>query len=94
MEVNEETLVVLSRCIDLIADAIVKKTCPCQDDISENQARERYGSRWLKICKERKSISHAHVGGRIVYSIHELNCLRMAERDNYETVMRLIGKKG
>ena len=93
MEINEETLDVMRRCADLIADAIIKKTCPCQDDISENQAKERYGSRWLKICKERKSIKHCLIGGRIVYSIHELNCLRAAERDNYETIMRMIGKK-
>lgn len=93
MEINEETLDVMRRCADLIADAIIKKTCPCQDDISENQAKERYGSRWLKIYKERKSISHSIIGGRIVYSIHELNCLRAAERDNYETIMRMIGKK-
>ena len=93
MEINEETLTVLYRCVDLIADAIVKKTCPVMDDISENQAIERYGSKWIKLYKERKGITPHRIGKRIVFSIHELNCLKVAERDNYEAIMRALGKK-
>lgn len=36
METNEQNLTALVGCIELVADAIVKKTCPYMDEISEN----------------------------------------------------------
>lgn len=47
METNEQNLTALVGCIELVADAIVKKTCPYMDEISENQAKARYGSKWI-----------------------------------------------
>lgn len=90
MEINEQTLELLRRSSSLIADAIVKKTHPRNDDISEHKAMELYGAKWLRYHKKLGSISYHYLMGKITYSIHELNCLRAAERDNYEAVMRII----
>ena len=93
METNEQNLTALVGCIELVADAIVKKTCPSMDDISENQAKARYGSKWIRFHKERGNLRHHYRGRRIVYSIHEINCLRAAEKDSHEAIMRMIEKK-
>lgn len=93
METNEQILTALVGCIELVADAIVKKTCPYMDEISENQAKARYGSKWIRFHKQRGSIHHHYRGRRIVYSIHEINCLRAAEKDSHEAIMRMIKKK-
>ena len=94
MEIHEETLEVFRRCAGLVADAIIKKTCPYQDDISEHQANERYGKDWLRFHRKNKNIKYHVVGRRYLYSVHELNCLQAAERDNYEAIMKTIHKDG
>ena len=33
---------------DLIADAIVKRTCPVEDEISTSEAYALYGRRWVE----------------------------------------------
>ena len=33
---------------DLIADAIVKRTCPMEDEISTSEAYALYGRRWVE----------------------------------------------
>lgn len=42
----------LESCSNLIADAIIRKTMPCQDDITENQAKKAYGDRWIRKMKK------------------------------------------
>lgn len=84
MESIRDIMTQLESCSNLIADAIIRKTLPCEDDISEHQAKKAYGVRW--IIKMRKyGLADAHrVGGRILYSRHQLNCLREAERQHDE----------
>lgn len=73
---------------NLIADAIIKKTSPVQDDMSEREAKKAYGTRWLMAMKE-KGLANAHrIGGKVVYSRHQLDCLRAAERQLIELVFR------
>ena len=72
----------LETCSNLIADAIIRKTSPVEDDISEHQAKKAYGVRWIQKMR-RYGLAEAHrVGGRILYSRHQLNCLREAERQH------------
>lgn len=84
METVRDIMAQLESCSNLIADAIIRKTMPCEDDITEHQAKKAYGVRW--IVKMRKyGLADAHrVGGRILYSRHQLNCLREAERQHDE----------
>ena len=42
----------LEQCSNLIADAIIRRTVPREDDISENQARQLYGDKWLRRMKK------------------------------------------
>lgn len=72
----------LESCSNLIADAIIRKTMPCQDDITENQAKKAYGDRWIRKMKKYGLAKAQRVGGRLLYSRHQLNCLREAEREH------------
>ena len=71
----------LEQCSNLIADAIIKKTTPCEDDLSENQAKKAYGDRWIRKMRKYGLAKCTRVGGRILYSRHQLDCLREAERE-------------
>ena len=82
----------LEQCSNLIADAIIRRTVPCEDDISENQARQVYGDKWLRrMKKEGLAVCH-RIGGRNIFSRHQLNCLREAEREHAKLVFKAIGK--
>ena len=82
----------LERCSNLIADAIIRRTVPREDDISENQARQLYGDKWLRrMKKEGLAVCH-RIGGRNIFSRHQLNCLREAEREHAKLVFKKIGK--
>lgn len=65
---------------ELIADAIIKRTQPIQDDLSEREARAAYGRRWLERMVAAGLATSHRIGGRKVYSRHQLDCLRVAER--------------
>ena len=64
----------------LIADAIIRRLHPVRDDISENQALKEYGEKWLKRMKREGLAEYRKVGNRNVFSRHQLDCLREAER--------------
>ena len=73
---------------NLVADAILKRTSPVKDDMSEREARRAYGTRWLKAMRE-KGLADAHrIGGRWIYSRHQLDCLRAAEREHARLIMQ------
>ena len=77
---------------ELIADAIIKRVWPCQDDLSESQAKKAYGDRWIRYYKERGLADWHRVGGRILYSRHHLDSLRAAEREHARLIFKKIGK--
>lgn len=72
---------------DLIADAIVKRTNPVEDEISRNQADKLYGAAWMRKAVESGQVKGIRRGSgktsKIIYSRHQLNCLR-AFTDNLE----------
>lgn len=74
---------------DIIADAIIKRTCPVQDDLSERQAETLYGARWLRKMKQAGIAQCNKIGGKNIYSRHQLNSIRVAEREQ----ARIISKK-
>ena len=49
MESVRDIMQELESCSNLIAEAIIRKTNPYSDDISENQARKAYGIKWLRL---------------------------------------------
>ena len=75
-----------------LADAIIRKTIPFNDDISESQARELYGDKWLRRMKRSGLAEYNRVGNRNVFSRHQLNCLRQAEREHAKLVFARINK--
>lgn len=77
----------LAEYSDIIADAILKKTAPVKDDITESQARQCYGARWLKRMKDDGLAEWHRVGGRVLYSRHQLDCLRAAERQRSRLII-------
>lgn len=80
----------LEQCSNLIADAIIRRTSPHNDDITERQAKEAYGDKWLRHMKTKGLARYTKIGGRNIYSRHQLNCLREAERDNARLLFRTI----
>ena len=82
----------LEQCSNLIADAIIRKTSPHEDDITERQAKEAYGDKWLRKMKGLGLAKYTKIGGRNIYSRHQLNCLRQAERDNATVIFRKMQK--
>lgn len=75
---------------ELIADAIIKRTQPMKDDMSERQAEKAYGTRWLRAMTQRGLAEWHRVGGRKVFSRHQLDCLRQAERRHASLVLKSI----
>ena len=94
MEKYRETLRLLNESAELIVAAIIKKTRPCRDDISENEAKKRYGARWLKRRKEMGVVKGNYIGNRIIYSVHELECIRVAEKEFEADFDRIYRHKG
>ena len=73
---------------NLIADAILKRTSPVKDDLSEREAKAAYGTRWLNQMRE-EGLADAHrVGGKMVYSRHQLDCLRAAQRQHSRLLIK------
>lgn len=73
---------------NLVADAILKRTNPVKDDLSEREAKAAYGTRWLRRMRE-EGLAEAHrIGGKVVYSRHQLDCLRAAERRHAQLIIR------
>lgn len=81
-EIDYQFVLTLS---ELVADAIVKRTNPVQDEISRNQADKLYGAAWMRRAVESGKVKGVRRGSgktsKIVYSRHQLNCLR-AYTDN------------
>ena len=92
METVRDIMTQLEQCSNLIADAIIRKTIPRDDDISESQARELYGDKWLRRMKRDGLAKYNRIGSRNVYSRHQLDCLRQAEREHAKLVFARIDK--
>ena len=73
---------------ELIADAILKKTAPVKDDITERQARQSYGAKWLKRMRDEGLDEYHRVGNRVIFSRHQLDCLRAAERQHSRLIYK------
>lgn len=69
---------------ELIADAIIKRMNPVDDDLSTNQAERMYGTGWLHSMVEQGKIRGIRIGSgrnsRVIFSRHELDTLRFMER--------------
>ena len=78
----------LEACSNLIADAIIRRTIPYEDDISESQARELYGDKWIRKMKRYGMAKYHRIGRRNVYSRHQLDCLRQAEREEAKIISK------
>lgn len=73
---------------NLVADAILKRTNPVKDDLSEREAKAAYGTRWLRRMREEGLAESHRIGGKVVYSRHQLDCLRAAERQHAQLIIR------
>ena len=94
MELYGEGLQFLKQCSNLVIAAIIKKTWPSKDDITERQAKERYGTKWIHSRKRSKAIETHRNGRWIVYSIHEIECVLAAEKDYEKDFMRIYRPEG
>lgn len=65
----------------LIADAIIKKTAPASDELSEREASKLYGYGWVTRMRDSGMAKVQYTKGKNIYSRHQLNCLKMAETE-------------
>lgn len=72
---------------DLIADAIVKRTCPVEDEISTSEAYALYGRRWVEERLRQGFLHRSRISNRLVFSRHELKCLRVSERIERDRIL-------
>lgn len=77
---------------DLFAEAVVKRTNPIKDEITQRQARKEFGAVWLKDQEDRKRIKGrrkgAHDNSPIIYSRVELIAVREAEKQDAKMARR------
>lgn len=77
---------------DLFAAAVVKRTNPIKDEITQRQARKEFGAVWLKNQEERNRVKGrrkgSHENSPIVYSRLELIAVREAEKRDVRMVRR------
>lgn len=73
---------------ELIAGAIIKKMKPVDDELSENEAQKAYGTRWLNRMRDAGLAQFARIGNKKVYSRHQLDCLKAAEREQARLIMK------
>ncbi len=73
---------------EVVADAIIKRTMPINDDLSMNECRKMYGKQWVSDRIAGGQLSTHKTKGKIIISRHECECLRLAER----TKARLMDK--
>lgn len=71
----------------LVADAILKRTAPVKDELSTREARAAYGTRWLREVTEAGLVQAYTDGNRKVFSRHQLDCLRAAQRQHANQIM-------
>lgn len=74
----------------LIADAILRRTNPVADEMSENEARKAYGTRWLNDKLDRGLVEFVRRGNKKIYSRHRLDCLRAAEKEHAGLILKSI----
>lgn len=79
---------------ELIADAILRRTSPVSDEISESEAQKAYGTRWLNRMRDGGLAEYSRCGNKKLYSRHQLDCLKAAERESARLVMRMPGTAG
>lgn len=78
---------------ELVADAIIARVFPVKDDISEREAKASYGARWLDRMKKSGLAESYRIGGKIIYSRHQLDCLRLVERTRAQLLMKKPRKR-
>lgn len=74
----------------LIADAILRRTNPVADEMSEHEARKAYGTRWLNDKLDRGLVEFVRRGNKKIYSRHRLDCLKAAEKENAGLILKSI----
>lgn len=76
---------------ELIADAIIKRMSPVSDDLSTNEAERLYGTQWLRQAVESGKVRGTRLGtgrnSKVIYSRHELDCLRYEQREKARLIL-------
>lgn len=72
----------------LVADAILKRTNPVSDDLSEREAKKAYGTRWLNAMRNEGLADCHRIGNKNIFSRHQLDCLRAAERMHTKLILK------
>lgn len=76
---------------ELIADAIIKRMSPVSDDLSTNEAEKLYGQQWLRQAVESGKVRGMRMGAgrnsKVIYSRHELDCLRYSQRQKARLIL-------
>lgn len=72
----------------LIALELKKIHAPYQDAISCREAYKRYGTSWIKRYTEHKQLHPEYIGQRKMYSVAEIERVRVKEREAPKLIFR------
>lgn len=65
---------------ELIADAIIRRWHPIEDELSTREAYKAYGRAWVEDAVAKRDIHPYKIGQKICYSRTELDALRSLQR--------------
>lgn len=75
---------------ELIADAILRRTSPVSDELSESEAKKAYGTRWLNRMRDEGLAQFQRKGNKKIFSRHQLDCLLSAEKEHARLILRSV----
>ncbi len=78
----------------LIADAILRRTSPVSDELSENEAQRLYGARWLNRMRDSGLAEFRRSGNKKIYSRHRLDCLKAGEAEHARLILKDVRGDG
>lgn len=65
---------------EVIADAIIRRWHPIEDELSTREAYKAYGRAWVEDAVARRDIHPYKIGQKVCYSRTELDALRALQR--------------
>ncbi len=83
--------IIAQQCVELsevIADAILRRTSPVSDELSEAEAKKAYGTRWLNRMRDEGLAKFRWKGNKKIFSRHQLDCLLYAEKEHARLVLK------
>ena len=72
---------------ELIADAIIRRWHPIEDELTTREAHKAYGREWVERAVAQHKVSPYRIGQKVCFSRTELDALRTLEKREARVVL-------